>query len=411
MMPTTHWIEKDGSFVNSGRWMQWKDQVIPPQGNARHDHWILAVLFNRVKKLYQQQGGKFPDPIMALTVNYKDPIKPTLDEIAQEVNGFDLTTGKRMATFANLKDDGTTAAGNWIYTGSYPDAGNLSARRAGLQDIKANDPTGLGFFPNWAWSWPLNRRVLYNRASADVNGKAWDSTRPGITWNGTRWVGDVPDYPATMSPTDPKSWLPFIMNGEGVGRLFSTSMVDGPLPEHYEPMEAPVKNPLHPTQSESPVAFLYTGGDGKYGKVTNTFGTVADYPYVATSYRLTEHEHYVTQHVPLLAGLQPSPFVEIPEELAAQKSIKSGDRVRVRSKRGKIEVLALVTKRLAPTMIDGQKVFQVGLPIHWGFVGVSAEADPHKGANWLVNSLTPFVGDANAYTPEFKAFLVNLEKI
>src|SRR5256712_1661617 len=414
MMPTTHWIEKDGSFVNSGRWMQWKDQVIPPQGNARHDHWVLADLFNRVKTLYQQQGGKFPDPIMALTLKYKDATKPTLDEIAQEVNGFDLTSGKRMATFANLKDDGTTTAGNWIYTVSYPDAGNLSARRAGLQDIKANDPTGLGFFPNWAWSWPLNRRVLYNRASADLNGKPWDSTRPGITWNGTRWVGDVPDYPATGATADPKSptaWLPFIMNGEGVGRLFSTSMVDGPLPEHYEPMEAPIKNPLHPTQSESPVAFLYTGGDGKYGKVTDTFGTVADYPYVATSYRLTEHEHYVTQHVPLLAGLQPSPFVEIPEELAAQKSIKSGDRVRVRSKRGKIEVLALVTKRLGPSTIDGKQVFQVGIPIHWGFVGVSADADPSKGANWLANSLTPFVGDANAYTPEFKAFLVNLEKI
>jgi formate dehydrogenase major subunit len=412
MMPTTHWIEKDGSFTNSGRWMQWKDQVIPPQGNARHDHWILAVLFNRVKKLYGQQGGKFPDPIMALTVNYKDPIKPTLDEIAQEVNGFNLTTGKRMASFALLKDDGTTTAGNWIYTGSYPDGGgNLAARRAGLQDIKANDPTGLGFFPNWSWSWPLNRRVLYNRASADLTGKPWDPTRPGITWNGTKWVGDVPDYPPMMDPNSPTSWLPFIMNGEGVGRLFSTSMVDGPLPEHYEPMEAPVKNPLHPTQSESPVAFLYTGGDGKYAKVTDSFGTVADYPYVATSYRLTEHEHYVTQNVPLLAGLQPFPFVEIPEELAKLKSIRSGDRVRVRSKRGKIEVLALVTSRLAATTIDGQKVFQVGIPIHWGFVGVSADADPNKGANWMANALTPFVGDANAYTPEFKAFLVNLEKI
>src|SRR6266480_303422 len=152
MMPTTHWIEKDGSFVNSGRWSQWKDQVIPPQGNARHDHWVLADLFGRVKKLYQQGSGKFPDPIMALTLNYKDPTKPTLDEIAQEVNGFDLTTGKRMATFANLKDDGSTTAGNWIYTGSYPDAGNLSLRRNGLQNIAANDPTGMGFFPTWAWS-------------------------------------------------------------------------------------------------------------------------------------------------------------------------------------------------------------------------------------------------------------------
>jgi formate dehydrogenase major subunit len=413
MVPTTHWIEKDGSFVNSGRWSQWKDQVIPPQGNARHDHWVLADLFSRVKTLYQQQGGKFPDPIMALTLKYADPTKPTLDEIAREINGVDLSTGKQMTTFASLKADGTTTAGDWIYTGSYPDTGNLMKRRNGIQDPATNDPTGMGFYPTWAWSWPLNRRVLYNRASADLDGNPWDTTRTGIKWDAAqkKWVGDVPDYPPTMDPKDPKSWLPFIMNGEGVGRLFSTSMVDGPFPEHYEPMESPIKNPLHPSQSESPVAFLYTGTEGKFGKVTDTFGTAADYPYVATSYRLTEHEHYVTQHVPLLAGLQPSPFVEIPEELASQKGINSGDRVRVRSKRGKIEVLALVTKRLAPTTIDGHKVFQVGIPIHWGFVGVSADADPSKGANWLANSLTPFVGDANAYTPEFKAFLVNLEKI
>jgi formate dehydrogenase major subunit len=318
-----------------------------------------------------------------------------------------------MATFAALKSDGTTTAGDWIYTGSYIDSGNLMKRRNGIQDPAKNDPTGMGFYPTWAWSWPLNRRVLYNRASADLNGNPWDPTRTGIKWDAAqkKWVGDVPDYPPTMDPKDPKSWLPFIMNGEGVGRLFSTSMVDGPFPEHYEPMESPIKNPLHPSQSESPVAFLYTGTEGKYGKVTDTFGTATDYPYVATSYRLTEHEHYVTQHVPYLAGLQPSPFVEIPAELANQKGIKSGDRVRVRSKRGKIEVLALVTKRLGPSTIDGKKVFQVGIPIHWGFVGVSADNDPSKGANWMANLLTPFVGDANAYTPEFKSFLVNLEKV
>jgi len=412
MVPTTHWIEKDGSFTNSGRWAQWKEQVLPPQGQARHDHWILADLFQRVKTLYQQQGGKFPDPIIALTLKYQDPVKPQLDEIAQEINGFDLTTGKRMSSFANLKDDGTTTAGDWIYTGSYPESGNLMKRTDGIQDVKTNDPTGMGFFPKWAWSWPLNRRVLYNRASADLEGKPWDQTRPGITWNGSKWVGDVPDYPATMKPytLDPKAWLPFIMTGEGTGRLFSSSMLDGPLPEHYEPVEAPVANPLHPSQSASPVAFLYTGG-GSFGAAKDSFGTVADYPYVATSYRLTEHEHYVTQHVPLLVGLQPHPFVEVPEELAKEKGIQTGDRVRVTSKRGKIEVLALVTKRLAASTIDGKKVYTIGIPIHWGFVGVAADQDPSKGANWLANALTPFVGDANAYTPEFKAFLVDLKKI
>ena len=408
MLPTTHWIEKDGSFVNSGRWSQWKDQVIPPEGEARHDHWVLADLFDRVKTLYKNQSGKFPDPLMALTLDYKDPKKPDLEEIAKEINGKNLTTGGQMASFALLKDDGTTTAGDWIYTGSYPDAGNLAKRRNGISNPTQNDPTGMGFYPNWAWSWPLNRRVMYNRASADIHGKPWDPKRPGIQWNGTTWVGDVPDYPPTMSPEDPAAWLPFIMNGEGVGRLFSNSMIDGPFPEHYEPVEAPIANPLHPQQSEDPVAFLYDQAAGR----PNRFGKAADFPYVATSYRLTEHEHYVTQHVPLLVGLQPQAFVEVPAELADQKSIKSGDRVRVSSARGKLEVVALVTKRLGPITLAGNKtVYQIGIPIHWGFVGVSAEQNPDRSKYWLANALTPFVGDANARTPEFKAFLVNIEKL
>src|SRR5215471_20751274 len=281
MVPTTHWIEKDGSFVNSGRWSQWKEQVIPPEGQARHDHWVMAEVFQRVKKLYQQQGGKFPDSLMALTMNYKDPLKPELEEIAKEINGYDLTTGQRLDSFAKLKDDGTTTAGDWIYTGSYPEAGNLAKRRAGIQDPAKNDPTGMGFYPGWAWSWPLNRRVMYNRASADLDGKPWDPTRPGIVWDAEqkKWTGDVPDYPATMEPRSPKAWGPFIMNSEGVGRLFSASMLDGPFPEHYEPMESPIPNPLHPNQSESPVAFLYDKAAGR----ENRFGTAKDYPYIATS--------------------------------------------------------------------------------------------------------------------------------
>jgi len=409
MVPCTHWIEKDGSFVNSGRWSQWKEQVIPPEGEARHDHWVMAELFDRVKKLYQQQGGKFPDPLMALTLAYKDPLKPELEELAKEINGYDLTTGQRLDTFSKLKDDGTTTAGDWIYTGSYPEAGNLAARRAGIQDPAKNDPTGMGFYPGWAWSWPLNRRVMYNRASADLDGKPWDPTRPGIVWDPSqhKWTGDIPDYPATMEPRSPKAWGPFIMNGEGVGRLFSASMLDGPFPEHYEPMESPIQNPLHPSQSESPVAYLYDKAAGRESR----FGTAADYPYIATSYRLTEHEHFITQHVPYLTQLQPYPFVEVPDELAREKGIVSGDRVRVSSKRGRLEVAAIVTKRLGALTVGGKKVYHIGIPIHWGFVGIAADRDPTKGANWLANALTPFVGDANSRTPEFKAFLVNIEKI
>jgi formate dehydrogenase major subunit len=199
------------------------------------------------------------------------------------------------------------------------------------------------------------------------------------------------------------------MNGEGVGRLFSNSMADGPFPEHYEPVEAPIPNPLHPDQSEDPVAFLYDQAAGR----PNRFGKADQFPYVATSYRLTEHEHYVTQHVPLLVGLQPQAFVEVPEDLAAEKGIKNGDRVRVSSMRGKLEVAALVTKRLGPVMLAGnKKTYTIGIPIHWGFVGLSAEQNPERSKYWLANALTPFVGDASgARTPEFKAFLVNIEKI
>lgn len=402
MLPATHWIEKDGSFVNSGRWAQWKDQVLPPEGESRHDHWIMAELFDRVKGLYQQQGGKFPDPVLRLTMPYKDPRKPELDEIAQEINGKSLTTGQRLATFADLKDDGSTTAGDWIYTGHYPESGNLTKRRDGVQDPTRNDPTGMGFYPNWAWCWPLNRRILYNRASADVAGNPWDPKRVGIKWDAAqkKWVGDVPDYPGT-TPPGPDAPLPFIMTGEGTGRIFSNGVADGPFPEHYEPIESPVQNPLHPAVSATPAAFLY---DQKAGR-PNRFGSVADFPYVATSYRLTEHEHYVTQNVEHLVQLQPEAFVEVPEELAREKGIANGDRVRVSSKRGKLEVRAVVTKRLGPLQIDGKKVYQIGIPIHWGFVGINT------GQHWLANALTPFVGDASARTPEFKAFLVNIEKL
>jgi formate dehydrogenase major subunit len=184
-------------------------------------------------------------------------------------------------------------------------------------------------------------------------------------------------------------------------------MLDGPFPEHYEPMESPIQNPLHPSQSESPVAYLYDKAAGR----ENRFGTAADYPFIATSYRLTEHEHYITQHVPYLTQLQPYPFVEVPDELAREKGIVSGDRVRVSSKRGRLEVAAIVTKRLGALTVGGKKVYHIGIPIHWGFVGIAADRDPTKGANWLANALTPFVGDANSRTPEFKAFLVNIEKI
>src|SRR5262249_50202691 len=198
-------------------------------------------LFGRVRDLYRQQGGKYPAPVFDLTLRYADPRKPQLDEIAKEINGRDLATGAQLETFADLKDDGTTTAGDWIYTGHYPDTGNLAKGRDGVQDPKKNDPRGMDFYPSWAWSWPANRRVLYNRASADPQGRPWDPKRPGIQWDAATslWVGDVPDYPPDADPTKPGAPLWFIMTGEGMGRLFSNGLADGPLPGHYEPVEPP----------------------------------------------------------------------------------------------------------------------------------------------------------------------------
>ncbi|HEY4410839.1 MAG TPA: molybdopterin dinucleotide binding domain-containing protein, partial [Acidimicrobiia bacterium] len=398
--PATHWIEKDGSFVNSGRWAQWKWKVLDAPGEVKDDNWVLGQLFLRLKALYGKEGGTLPDPILNLKWDYANPGNPSLDEIAQEINGFDLTTGKRLASFAACKDDGTTSSGDWIYSGSYPPEGNLMQRRG------TSDPTGLGYFHDWAWSWPLNRRVMYNRASADANGQPWDPTRPGIKWNGTAWVGDVPDFPKDSPPSEGKG--SFIMTGEGVGRLFAPGTLtnDGPFPEHYEPMESPVHNALSKQQND-PAVFLYK--DAK-----DTFAAVdSEFPYVATTYRVTEHEHYVTQNVPYLVESMPDFFVELPEELAKQKGIHNGGKVKVKSKRGEVIGVALVTKRMRPLQVAGKTVYQIGIPVHWHFAagkGIDTAAGKFNTTPEMANLLTPYVGDANVRTPEFKGFLVNVEK-
>ncbi len=390
--PATHWIEKDGSFVNSGRWMQWKWKALDAPGEVRDDNWIMGQLYLRLRDLYEQEGGALPEPILNLAWDYASPENPSLDEIAQEINGFNLDTGERLSTFADLAEDGTTSSGDWIYTGSYPEEGNLSQRRG------TEDPTGLGFFHEWGWSWPLNRRVLYNRASADADGKPWDPERPGIVWNGSRWVGDVPDFGPTSAPSEGKG--AFIMTGEGVGRLFVPGglLTDGPFPEHYEQAESPLANPMSGTDKH-PTAHLYEGARETFAP------TGGEYPSVATTYRVTEHEHFVTQYVPYLVETMPDFFVELDPQLAAEKGVRNGGRVRVRSMRGEVEGVALVTRRMRPLRIgQGQVVHQIGIPVHWH----SAAGKPDPAPN-MANLLTPYIGDANVRTPEFKGFLVDVE--
>jgi len=401
-LPTTCFAEDEGALVNSGRWMQWHWPAQNPKGEAKVDVWIMSQLYLRLKQLYQDQPGKFADPILNLTWNYADPNEPTPDELARELNGSALAdqmdpndptkvviaAGKQLPGFGALKADGTTASGCWIYTGSYTEDGNIMARRDNA------DPDDARLYPKWAFSWPANRRILYNRASADPSGKAWDPSRKLIEWNGEKWAGfDVPDVPVTARPEDTG---PFIMNAEGEGRLFvRTLMRDGPFPAHYEPFESPVVNVLAPNIQGNPASRIFADDRAD-------LGTPEEFPYAATSYRVTEHFHFWTKHVWVNAVLQPQAFIEISEDLAAEKGIRNGGWVRVWNKRGEVKAKAMVTKRIRKLICDGKPVHIIGIPLHWGFTGAT-----HMGKG--PNSLSPFVGDANVETPEFKAFLVNVE--
>src|SRR5438309_1445673 len=306
---------------------------------------------------------------------------------------------KQLHGCAWLKDDGTTSCGNWIYSGSFTEAGNQTARR------DPSDPSNLGLHPGWGWSWPANRRVLYNRASCDADGKPWDPTRKQVWWSETtqKWVGnDVPDFKVDSKPKDHMG--PFIMNPEGVGRIFAPlgAFADGPFPEHYEPIESPIDNPLHPAQTHNPVVKRFKTPDDKYATPKD------GYTVVCTTYRLTELYHYWTKNNPMNVQLVPEPFVEISAEMADEMGLRGGEKVKVSSIRGEYIAKAMVTKRIKSMMIDGKKVYQIGIPIHQGYRGI--KEGEGKDARTLVNLLTPTVFDPNAYTPEFKGFLVKLER-
>jgi formate dehydrogenase major subunit len=411
-LPGAGFAEKDGTFVNSARWLQWKWPAVPVPGDAKLDQEILARIFLKVRELYKKDGGKFPDPILNLAWNYTVPQNPSLSEISKELNGkaladledkatnITIKAGQQLPGFSWLKDDGTTICGNWLWCGSWTEAGPLMQRRG------TEDPSGQGIYPNWGWSWPMNRRVLYNRASCDVAGQPWDASRPQVWWNATakKWVGnDVPDFKADSDPKDHMG--PFIMNAEGVGRIFAplTAFADGPFPEHYEPTESPIANPLHPKQSTNPMAKKYSTAMDKYGTPEQ------GYNIICTTYRLTEHYHYWTKNNQMNVQLIPEPFVEIPAQLADEMGIRGGEKVRVTSARASYVAKAMVTKRIKPMQIDGKKVYQIGIPIHFGYRGIQEDAG--KTERMMVNSLSPTVTDPNAFTPEFKGFLVKVEKV
>ncbi len=388
LLPALSSYEKEGSVTNSGRWSQWRYKAVDGPGEAEEDLWMLNWITLKLQEIYAKEGGPNAEAITHLAWNYGAP--PDVHAVAKEINGYDLTTGKLLPSFGKLKDDGTTMSGNWLYCASYTEEGNMAARR---------DPTpgpfNVGLHPKWAWCWPVNRRIIYNRASVDLNGVPWDKEHPVVWWKDGKWVGDVPDGGWPPIAVDPeKTKWPFIMKPEGHARVFGAGMAEGPLPEHYEPWEAPIDNPMS-KQQNNPAFKLWRPEEQ---------GTPDRFPIVCSTYRVSEHWQggQMTRNCSWLVEMQPEPFVEMSEELAADKGIANGDKVIVESARGQVNVVALVTKRFKPFQMNGRKVHQVGVVWHWGYIGLSTGDS--------ANVLTPHVGDANTMIPEYKAFLVNVRK-
>jgi formate dehydrogenase major subunit len=404
LLPAASSVEKEGSVSNSGRWVQWRYHAVDAPGAAKSDLWILTRLQAELKRLYAN-GGAFPDPIVNLTWNYGDGEEPDPHLVAKEINGYflaDVTIkdksfkkGDLVPGFANLQADGTTSCGNWIYCGSYTNDGNLTARRE--RSKPEDDP--LGLHSKWAWCWPVNRRILYNRASCDAMGRPYAPHKKVIEWDAAskKWLGDIPDgpWPPPLNAdgsANPEGRHSFIMIADGRASLFAPKLADGPFPEHYEPVESPVANEMS-KQQINPVIKLWRPDE---------FGTVEEFPIVATTYRVTEHWQAgaMTRNVPWLAELVPEPFVEVSRELAELKGIETGDTVTIRSKRGTIDMKALVTPRLKPFKLKEKEVHQVGLIWHFGYRGLATGAS--------ANVLTAHVGDANTTIPEYKAFLCDI---
>ncbi|AEW78000.1 formate dehydrogenase [Aggregatibacter actinomycetemcomitans] len=405
-LPTTCFAEEDGSIANSGRWAQWHQKSCDQPGEALPDADIFSMIREEMHKLYKSEGGRGIESFEAMTWNYDIPHSPSPTELAKELNGYALEDlydangnlmykkGQLLNAFAHLRDDGTTTSGNWLYVGQWTEKGNQTENRDN------SDPSGLGCTLGWGFAWPANRRVLYSRASLDINGNPWDKHRQLIKWNGKNWNWfDIADYGTQPPGSDTR---PFMMSAEGVGRLFAVDKINsGPFPEHYEPIESPIDtNPLHPNVVSDPTVRIY--------KEDREFiGSNKEYPFVATTYRLTEHFHSWTAQSAINIIAQPQQFVEIGEKLAEEKGIQKGDMVRITSKRGYIKAVAVVTKRLRALEVNGKTVHHVGIPIHWNMKVLNGKGN----RGFSTNTLTPSWGESVTQTPEYKTFLVNVEKI
>lgn len=412
-LPCALIYEKPGTIANSGRWLQWRYQAVEPWEEAKPDYEMVDLIWKEICRLYQEEGGANPDPILKTKWDYYVDGKIDPRPVAWALNGYNVagtdcnTTIDNpktdlLAGYSALKADGSTACAMWIYGGFW--SNNDAPLDPAEQPIGRRDNSdaagGFGLNTTWAYAWPNNRRILYNRASSDLNGKPWNADKPLCEWNGTKWVlNDAADFTAVNGDTPvPPNNKAFFMLWEQNARLESYGMEDGPLPEHFEPFETPVDSNLLNGSLNNPCMKFAENESTKHG-------SVEEYPIVATTYSVTEQWQTGGQSrsCPALVEAMPTQFIEISEELAGEKGISSGDKVRVWNNRASVEVDAVVTKRVKPLTVHGKTQHLIGLTHHFGWSDLFGTGD-------VVNDLTPNVGDPNSQTPEYKAFLVNIEK-
>ncbi|MBO0747643.1 MAG: molybdopterin-dependent oxidoreductase, partial [Acidimicrobiaceae bacterium] len=409
-LPAAAHTEKSGTFTNTNRLLQWREQAVEPEGDARSDLWFMYHLGRRIRAKLAGSADPADRPVLDLTWDYPTEgsrQEPSAEAVLAEINGFD-SDGKPLSAYTQLKDDGSTTCGCWIYCGVYAEGVNQAARRTPWQE-----QNWLG--GKWGWAWPADRRILYNRASADPAGNPWSDRKALVWWDegAGSWTGhDIPDFVADKAPSfrpegatgGPEALAgddPFIMQADGKGWLFVPSgLVDGPLPTHYEPQESPVDNPLY-SQQRSPSRAVHSHRENQYSPSGNELG--ADiYPYVATTYRLTEHftAGGMSRWTPYLSELQPEFFCEVSPELAEETGLEHQGWATIVSARGAIEARVHVTDRMAPLAMDGRVVHQVGLPYHWGNNGLSVGDS--------ANDLVSLAVDPNVHIQEDKVLQVAL---
>jgi formate dehydrogenase major subunit len=406
LLPAAGHAEKDGCFTNTQRLLQWHQKAVDPPGDARSETWFMYHLGRRLKEKAKQDPRPRNVGLRALTWGYslEGAIhEPNVEEVLQEINGYTVADHTLVTGFTELKSDGSTACGCWIYSGVFPRAGENRANQRNSQDL-------LGH--GWGFAWPSDRRVLYNRASARPDGRPWSERKKLVWWDeqDKQWTGlDVPDFTRTKPPdyrphhgAEGDEALagdrPFILHPDGTGWIWAPKgLADGPLPTHYEGLEAPVSNPMYPQQQSNPVAW-------RRERPENRYATSPDerFPYVMSTYRLTEHHTSgaMSRMLPHLAELQPEFFCEISPELAAERGIENGGWITVMTARGIVEARALVTRRMRPLLINGKTVHQVGVPYHWGSRGLV------KGDS--ANDLVAISEEPNVRIMEAKGILCNV---